>query len=279
MQAGMYSLGMLPPTTLFSMVIPLPRGFGASLMMTCPYWPRPPGLLDEFAFAIRRDKDRFLVGNLRFARVGLDLELPEHPVPNDLEVKLAHAGDDGLPGFLVCEDAEGRVLLCQALERVGHLLLVELGLRLDGHGDDGIREGRRFEQDRVILITKCVAGGDVLDADDGGDVAGVAGVYVFALVSLNLNEAADAFAFVGARVIDRVALAQLAGIDAEEDELADEWIAPQLEGKRAKFGVVVRRSLHRLAGVGVLTLGGRNVERDSADSRRRRPPGTARPCS
>ena len=221
----------------------------------------PARLLDEFAFAIRRDKDRFLVRDLRLAGVGLDLEFPEHPVPDDLEVQLSHARDDGLPGFLVCEDAEGWVLFCQALERVGHFLLVELGLRLDGHGDDGIGEGRRFEQDRVILIAKCVAGGDVLDSDDGGDVARVTRVDVFALVRLDLDETADALAFVRARIINRVPFAQLAGINAEEHELADEWVAPQLEGERAELGVVVSRSLHRLACVGVLALGRRNVER------------------
>jgi hypothetical protein len=82
-----------------------------------------------------------------------------------------------------------------------------------------------------------------------------------ALVGLNLDEAADAFAFVGARVINRVPFAQLAGINAEENELANEWVAPQLEGERAELGIVVSRNLHRLACVGVLTLGGRNVER------------------
>ncbi len=200
--------------------------------------------------------DGFAVGDLRLAGVGLDLEFADHAVPDDFEVQLAHAGDDGLAGLFVGEDAEGRVFLGEALKRVGHLLLVELGLRLDGHADDGIGERRRFEQDRVILIAKRVAGGDVLDADDGGDVAGVAGVDVFALVCLDLDQAADAFAFAGARVVNRVPLAQLAGIDAEEDELANERIAPKLEGERAEFGVVVRGSLHRLAGVGSWPLAG-----------------------
>ena len=68
--------------------------------------------------------------------------------------KLAHAGDDRLAGLFVGEDAEGRIFLCQALQRVGHLLLVELGLRLNGHRDDRIGEGRRLQQDRVILVTQ-----------------------------------------------------------------------------------------------------------------------------
>ena len=97
--------------------------------------------------------------------------------------------------------------------------------------------------------------------DDGRDVAGIAGVDVFALVGLNLDEAADALALVGARIVDRVALAQLARVNAEENELADERIAPKLERERTELGIVVRERLHRLAGIGVLTLGRRNVER------------------
>ena len=134
---------------------------------------------------------------------------------------------------------------------IAHLFLVVLGLRLDRHRDDRIRERRRLEQDRKILIAKRVARGDVLDADDRGDVTGVTGVDVFALVGLNLNQAADALALVRARIVNRVALGELAGIDAEENELADERIAPELERERAELAVVVRRRFHRLVGIRV----------------------------
>ena len=49
-------------------------------------------------------RDRLAVGNLRLAHVGLDLELTLHAVNQDVEVKLAHAGDDGLAGLLVVSD-------------------------------------------------------------------------------------------------------------------------------------------------------------------------------
>src|SRR4028119_2257508 len=42
--------------------------------------------------------DRLAVGHLRPAHVGLHLELAEHAVHQDLQVELAHPGDDGLPG-------------------------------------------------------------------------------------------------------------------------------------------------------------------------------------
>ena len=45
--------------------------------------------------------DRLAVGDLRPADVRVDLELAHEAVDDDLEVQLAHAGDERLPGLLV----------------------------------------------------------------------------------------------------------------------------------------------------------------------------------
>ena len=45
--------------------------------------------------------DRLAVGDLGLADVGVDLELALQAVDDDLEVELAHAGDDRLPRLLV----------------------------------------------------------------------------------------------------------------------------------------------------------------------------------
>src|SRR5262249_3314178 len=55
------------------------------------------------------------VGDLRPADVRVDVELALEAVDDDLEVELAHAGDDRLAGLLVRADAEGRVLLGEPL--------------------------------------------------------------------------------------------------------------------------------------------------------------------
>ena len=73
------------------------------------------GLADEAAVALGRAADRLAVGDLGLADVGRDLELADHPVDEDVEVQLAHAGDAGLAGLLVGVDAERRVLLGQPL--------------------------------------------------------------------------------------------------------------------------------------------------------------------
>ena len=93
------------------------------------------GLAHELAFLLDLGADRLAVGDLRLADVRLDLELALHAVDDDLEVQLAHAGDDRLAGLLVGADAERRVFLREALQREAHLFLVGLGLRLDGDRD------------------------------------------------------------------------------------------------------------------------------------------------
>jgi hypothetical protein len=69
-----------------------------------------------------------------------DAEFALHAVDDDLEVQLAHAGDDGLARFLVGAHAERRVFLRQAPQRHAHLLLVDLGLRLHRLRNDRLRE-------------------------------------------------------------------------------------------------------------------------------------------
>ena len=58
----------------------------------------------------------------------------------------------------------------------------------------------------MILVAKGVTRRDVLDAYDSGDVARVAGVDIFTLVGLNLDNTADALALVCA-LIERAGMA------------------------------------------------------------------------
>ena len=117
LQAGMYSFGMLPPTTLFSIVMPLPRSFGLNLDNDVAVLTAAAGLLDQLAFAVGRRGDRFAVGDLRLAGVGVHFELAQHAVANDFQVQLAHSGDDRLAGVFVGVNLEGRIFFGQSLQR------------------------------------------------------------------------------------------------------------------------------------------------------------------
>ena len=86
---------------------------------------------------------------------------------------------------------EGRVLLAQGEQRPRQLVLVGLGLRLDGDVDDRLRELERLEHDRVRDLAQRVARRGRLEADDGDDVTGVDRLAVLAVVGVHLQDAPD----------------------------------------------------------------------------------------
>ena len=105
-----------------------------------------------------RPYDGLAIGDLRGADIDLDLVGALQDVDLDVEMKLAHALDDGLAGLGIGRDAEGRVLGSELVQRDAHLLLVGLGLRLDRHFDDRIREFHLLKDDRLGRIAQRVAG-------------------------------------------------------------------------------------------------------------------------
>ena len=125
---------------------------------------RTTGLTDVLAFRLGVAADRLAVGHLRLADVRLDLVLAHHAVDDDLQVQLAHAGDDRLARVDIRAHVEGRIFLRQLGQRHAHLLLVGLGLRLDRNLDNRLREVDRLEHHRVLVGADRVAG----DRDSSG---------------------------------------------------------------------------------------------------------------
>jgi hypothetical protein len=119
-------------------------------------------------------RDRLAIRHLRRADVRLDLELALHAVDQDVEMKLAHALDDGLTALVVRRHAERRIFAAETIERDAHLLLVGLGLRLDRQLDHGLGEFHPLEDDRCGQRAERVAGRGVLEARESDDVAGKA---------------------------------------------------------------------------------------------------------
>src|SRR5256714_2275659 len=135
--------------------------------------------------------DGLPVGHLRLTDVRLDVELAPRAVHQDFQVQLAHAGDERLTGLLVVADAEGRVLLGEALDRGTELLLVGLALRLDRPRDDRLRERHRLQDHRVRRVAERVAGGGLLETLYGDDVARGRSRPLLALVGVHLVDLAD----------------------------------------------------------------------------------------
>ena len=218
------------------------------------------GLAHEATIALGRTPDGLAVGDLRLAHVGGDLELAHHAVDEHVEVELAHARDEGLSRLLVVVDAEGGVLFGEPLQGHGQLVLVSLGLGLDGDLDDGLREDHRLEDHGVVDIAEGVAGVGLLEADRGGDVAGSDLVDLLARVGVELDDATDALPLVLARVVDVGAGLELAAVDTEEGQLAHEGIGGDLEGQRRE-GLLVVDGAGDLVALHVRARDGRHVER------------------
>src|SRR4051812_30812475 len=196
-------------------------------------------LLVRVVVALDGLADRLAVGHLRLADVGLDVELTPHPVDQDLQVQLAHAGDDRLTGLLVETDLERRVLLGELLDGRAQLLLVALGLRLDGNRDDRRGEGHRLEDHRLLRVAEGVARGRVLHAVDGDDLAGAHTRTLFTLVGVHLVDLADPLLAVLGAVQHRGPGVQLAGVDADVGQLAQVLVCLDLERQRRERLVLV----------------------------------------
>ena len=99
--AGMYSFGTAPPTTLFSNTTPLVPLQRLEDDLHLGVLARAAGLLLVRVGLGVRPRDGFAIGHLRRADIRLDAVFAPQPVDDDLQVQLAHAGEDGLPGLLV----------------------------------------------------------------------------------------------------------------------------------------------------------------------------------
>ena len=109
--AGMYSRGIRPALDLVDELVAAARTGRLEVDDDVAVLAATARLTDVLAFDLRdRAFDRLPVGDLGPADVGLDLELAQQPIDQDLEVELAHPGDDGLAGLLVGPDQEGGVL-------------------------------------------------------------------------------------------------------------------------------------------------------------------------
>ena len=117
-------------------------------------------------------RDRLAVGHLRRARLDLAAVLALHALDVDVEVQLAHAGDDGLAALGIHAGAERRVLAHEAAERLRQVVLRLVVLGLDRERD----HRRRARASSVIATSDRPVGEGVarraVDAEERDDVAG-----------------------------------------------------------------------------------------------------------
>ena len=202
---------------------------------------------------------RLLVGHLGSAHVGLHLELAEQTVHDDLQVQLAHAGDDGLTRFLVGIGAEGGILLSKLGQGKTHLLLAGLGLGLNGHADHGLGELHGFQNDGVLFVAKGIAGGGILQAHHSSNVAGIDRFQILTVVGVHLQQTTHTLALALGGVEHGGAGVQRSGIDAEEAEPAHIRIGHDLECQCGEGLIIRRMTVFLLVGLGIGSLDSGNV--------------------
>ena len=170
-------------------------------------------------------------------------------------MKLAHAGDEGLARLRVGSDAESRVFLSETLQADGKTFLVTLGIRLDGHRDNGLSKGGLLE-DQVVFGSQGIARDDFLRSDDRADVTGVGDVDFFAVHRTQEHDTRNALVLTGARIVEGFALLELSAVHAVEDELPDVRVRPEFEAEAGDLSLVVRTDGNlRVAVVGERLLG------------------------
>ena len=147
----------------------------------------------------------------------LHFELTLQAVTNNFEVQLTHAGHECLTSFLIGVAFESGILLGQCLQANRHFFLVSLGIGLDSHGNHGLREGWRLEADINVRRTQGITSRDVANAHQGSDITGVHGFDILLFVGLDHHDPVHTFLFTGPRVVHRIALTDLAAINAEEN--------------------------------------------------------------
>ena len=84
--------------------------------------------------------DRLEVGHARRVQLDVNGEAPLCTLERDLDVHLAHPGEDLLPGLLITTEAQRRVLLGEPADRRGDLLLLAFRPRGDGEAHHRFRE-------------------------------------------------------------------------------------------------------------------------------------------
>ena len=88
------------------------------------------GLTNELSFRFDRFANGFTVRDLRVPHRAVHFEFPQHTINDDLQMQLAHTGDDRLSRFRIRMHPEGRILFRQTLQSNAHLLLIVLCLGL-----------------------------------------------------------------------------------------------------------------------------------------------------
>src|SRR5665213_2494602 len=166
-------------------------GVGLDAQFAMPVVARAAGLANVLALGFSLLADGLAEGNLRLADIGLDLMLAPHAVDQNFQVQLAHAADNRLARIFVGPHLECGVLVSQPRQGNAHLLLIGLGLGLDGYRYHRLRECDGAERNLMMRRTERVTGLQFFQPHACADVAGQDLGHILALVGVHFYQAAN----------------------------------------------------------------------------------------
>ena len=239
--AGMYWRGMTPPTILSTNSTPAsalgrldPQPRDRELPVTA-------ALLLHLAFGFGFAADGLAVRDAYLFGLDLDAEFPRQALERDGEVGLAHAAEQRLVRLGVALDPEHRVFLLQPVQRVGELVLVGLGLGVDRHREQRFGQRERLDLRRRALGREHVAGREVVELGDRGDVAGRDLLDRVLLLAAHGEELVQALVGVRARVDQHLVVLHRTAEHLEEVHVTDVGVDDRLEHLHRGLPVVRAR--------------------------------------
>ena len=150
-----------------------------------------------------------------------------------------------LLGLLLAPEVQRGILVDQLVQRDGDLVLVALGLGLDGVGDRGLRHDEPRQNDRMVLGRERVARRGLLELRDGDDVARPGLGHVDVLLALGQEEPGEALGDPARRVPVVAVRLEVAAAHAQVRDAAGERVGDRLEDLCDRRVLLVAEDLRR----------------------------------
>ena len=187
------------------------------------------GLFCIFVFLVNRFCKCFFVGNLRCTYIRLYLVFAQQSVYDNFKVKLTHTCNDSLAGLLIRMSTECRVFLCQLRQSLAHLALASLCLRLNSKFNNRLRELHGFQNNRMLLITDCIACCRNLKSYRCRDISGINSVEFSPLIRMHLKDTSNTFLFIFCCIQYIRTGVHRTGINSEECQFPNKRISHNLK--------------------------------------------------
>ena len=186
-------------------------------------------------------RDRFPVSDFRLVGDDVEVETLLEPVADHVQMQLADAGDDQFVRLCVPAHAERRIFVGDLVQARRNLLLVATGLGFHGESEHRLGEPRQRQLLGRRAGSQRVADVQIFDFGEGDDIAGHGFRDRVELLALHDLQAAERQRLARAQIDDLLLADSLPPIDADEAEIADEFVGQRLEHLADELAVVVGR--------------------------------------